>query len=120
MPRAQPSLLVGSGSGSAVQSSCAEGQAGAIDYGEDHYTCFQFDYDWRRDIVESAQRLHAFVLKKRRYVQEEIRKRFIVSDADVRFDLVAHSMGGLVARYYLRYGAADLPADGSLPPLTWE
>ena len=28
-------------------------------------------------------------------------------------------MGGLVARYYLRYGVADLPDDGSLPPLTW-
>ena len=29
-------------------------------------------------------------------------------------------MGSLVARYYLRYGAADLPADGSLPLVTWE
>lgn len=28
-------------------------------------------------------------------------------------------MGGLVARYYLRYGAADLPEDGSLPEITW-
>ena len=36
-----------------------------------------------------------------------------------RFDIVAHSMGGLVARYYLRYGATDLPEDGSLPPVTW-
>jgi len=26
----------------------------------------------------------------------------------------------LVARYYLRYGAADLPEAGSLPPVTWE
>ena len=25
----------------------------------------------------------------------------------------------MVARYYLRYGAADLPEDGSLPKLTW-
>jgi len=38
----------------------------------------------------------------------------------VKFDLVAHSMGSLVARYYLRYGPADLPEDGSLPELTWE
>jgi hypothetical protein len=28
-------------------------------------------------------------------------------------------MGGLVARYYLRYGTQDLPADGSLPQLNW-
>ena len=28
-------------------------------------------------------------------------------------------MGGLVARYFLRYGTQDLPPDGSLPDLTW-
>ena len=28
-------------------------------------------------------------------------------------------MGGLVLRYYLRYGTAPLPDDGSLPELTW-
>ena len=34
------------------------GLEGAIDYGDHHYTCFQFDYDWRRDNVENAARLH--------------------------------------------------------------
>ena len=29
-------------------------------------------------------------------------------------------MGGLVARYYLRYGVQDLPEDESLPKLTWD
>jgi hypothetical protein len=29
-------------------------------------------------------------------------------------------MGGLVARYYLRYGVQDLPRDGCLSKLTWE
>ena len=29
-------------------------------------------------------------------------------------------MGGLVTRYYLRYGNQDLPADGSMPNLTWQ
>ncbi|WP_089945266.1 esterase/lipase family protein [Candidatus Entotheonella palauensis] len=95
------------------------GQAGAIQYGKGHYTCFQYDYDWRRDIVESAKQLHAFIVEKRAYVQAETAKRHGIQDLDVKFDIIAHSMGGLVARYYLRYGAADLPADGSLPLLTW-
>ncbi|MEE8260578.1 MAG: hypothetical protein V3R14_06210, partial [Nitrospinaceae bacterium] len=29
--------------------------AGAVDYGPGHFTCFQFGFDWRRDIVESAK-----------------------------------------------------------------
>ena len=97
----------------------ALGISGAIDYGEGHYTCFQFDYDWRRDIVESAKSLDRFIQEKTRYVQEETEKRFGIKLENVKFDIVAHSMGGLVARYYLRYGGADLPEDGSLPELTW-
>jgi hypothetical protein len=95
------------------------GLAGGVDYGGDHFTCFQFDYDWRRDNVENAQRLHAFIEEKRAYLQREYAKRYGIAQADVRFDIAAHSMGGLLARYYLMYGPQDLPAGGSLPALDW-
>jgi pimeloyl-ACP methyl ester carboxylesterase len=95
-------------------------EAGIVDYGDRHFTCFQFPYDWRRDIVESAAELDRFIKEKRKYVQGEIEKRFGIKDYDVKFDIVAHSMGGLVARYYLRYGVQDLPEDESLPKLTWD
>lgn len=94
-------------------------KAGAVSYGNDHYTCFQFDYDWRRDNVENAQRLYQFILEKRIQVRKEIEKRFKVQNPDVRFDIVAHSMGGLVTRYMLLYGDQDLPEDGSVPQVTW-
>jgi len=94
-------------------------EAGAVDYGPGHFTCFQFAYDWRKDNVENAQRLHAFIEEKRSYVQQQYKERFGVEDHDVRFDIVAHSMGGLVSRYYLRYGDADLRDDGQAPKPTW-
>ena len=46
-------------------------------------------------------------------------KRRYGTDTEVKFDIVAHSMGGLITRYFLRFGDADLPADGSVPPTTW-
>ncbi len=90
-----------------------------IDYGDNHFTCFQFDYDWRRDVAESAARLDVFIAERRAYIQQEYRRRYGIAHANVKFDLVAHSMGGLVARYYLRYGAQPLPRDGSPPRLDW-
>ncbi len=95
------------------------GRAGAVDYGSDHYTCFQFDYDWRRDNVETAQRLARFLEAKGAEVRQERRRRFGVDPGEVRFDIVAHSMGALPLRYFLRFGDAELPADGSTPPVTW-
>ncbi len=95
------------------------GMSGAIDYGDDHFTCFQFPYDWRRDISEAAAELDAFLEEQEEYVRTEYGTRYAHSGEPVRFDVVAHSMGGMVLRYYLRYGAAPLPEDGSLPELTW-
>jgi pimeloyl-ACP methyl ester carboxylesterase len=53
--------------------------------------------------------------------QHQVRAgRGLPDGTPVRVDVVAHSMGGLVLRYYLRYGPHALPDDGSLPELTWE
>lgn len=94
------------------------GLSGAVDYGPKHYTCFQFDYDWRRSCAENAASLGRFIEQKRRYVETEHQKRF-GRTGRIKFDLVAHSMGGMVARYFMRYGTTPLPADGTLPALTW-
>ena len=92
------------------------GMSGAIDYGDEHFTCFQFPYDWRRSNAENAKALHAFLVEKKAYVEEIYREMGI--EHDVKFDIVAHSMGGLLTRYYLRYGTQDLR--GETPPtLDW-
>ena len=92
----------------------------SVDYGTDHFTCFQFDYDWRKDIAYNAAALKTFIEERRAFVQRKYKEDFGIENADVKFDLVAHSMGGLLTRYFLRYGDQSLPEDGSLPELTWE
>ncbi|MEO0957594.1 MAG: hypothetical protein AAFR84_11660 [Pseudomonadota bacterium] len=81
---------------------------------------FEFPYDWRRDVVEAARILDDFIKRKKEQVRQVRAERFGAVPKDVKFDIVAHSMGTLVVRYYLMYGGQDLPADGSLPELTWE
>ena len=62
---------------------------------------YVFVYDWRQDNLQSARKLDQLI--------EQIRKDY--HDPDLRVDLVAHSMGGLIARYYLRYGIVDVLDD---------
>jgi len=76
---------------------------------------FNFDYDWRRDLIETAQALGRFVLARR----DEVAAERGVPPEEVRFDMLAHSMGGMVARYFLMYGFAEPGPDGALPPITW-
>jgi pimeloyl-ACP methyl ester carboxylesterase len=80
-------------------------------------TCYEFSYDWRRSCDENAVRLAALVEKETRLI--EAKRRAAGSSRPVRFDIVAHSQGALLARYYLRYGGQSLPENGELPDLNW-
>ena len=93
---------------------------GVVDYGNDHYTCFQYAYDWRRDLVEGARKLDRYINSRREFVQAKIEENYGIKDYDVKINLIAHSMGGLLLRYYLMFGNADLPKDGSIPEVTWK
>jgi hypothetical protein len=75
----------------------------------DRDTFYVFPYDWRRDNVESAQLFYRRV--------EELKQK--LGRPDLRFNIVAHSMGGLVSRYAAMYGDADLPAGDAAPQPTW-
>ncbi len=68
--------------------------------GERRY--YIFAYDWRQDNVTHAAALDRFI--------DQVRRDY--ANPDLRVDIVAHSMGGLVSRYYLRYGPVDV-LDGS-------
>lgn len=65
-----------------------------------------FAYDWRQDNVLTARKLDALI--------EQIRRD--CGDPALRVDIVAHSMGGLVTRYFLRYGDRDVLDDNALQP----
>lgn len=60
---------------------------------------YVFAYDWRRDNVENARILIGKIERLKRAINRD----------ELRFNVVAHSMGGLIARYAAMYGAADLP-----------
>ncbi|MGR8950331.1 MAG: esterase/lipase family protein, partial [Gammaproteobacteria bacterium] len=44
---------------------------------------------------------------------EQIRRDY--QQPDLKVDIVAHSMGGLIPRYFMRYGKTDVTADNDLP-----
>lgn len=59
---------------------------------------YVFAYDWRLDIVDNVRALHALV----QAIQTDY------GNPQQQVDIVAHSMGGLIARYYLRHGSEDV------------
>ena len=97
------------------------GAGGALDKLDDYIddrrheaNAFEFGYDWRRSLDENAIRLGEYIRQVTRFVQLQ-RGSF----APVKFDIVAHSMGGLIARYYLQYGEQLLPAGEAKPIANW-
>ena len=106
------SLLTGGPAGEAAYD-------GNLDWGDEHFTCFQFDYDWRRSIPENAARLSVFLEARAADVRTERARRYGAAAADepVKFDLVGHSLGGLIARWYLRFG--DQGSGPEVPKVTW-
>ncbi|HEX6728364.1 MAG TPA: hypothetical protein VF074_00060 [Pyrinomonadaceae bacterium] len=75
----------------------------------DKDTYYIFAYDWRKDNVGNAREL----IRRIERLKEKLRR------PDLRFNVVAHSMGGLIARYAAIYGDADhLDGDQEILP-TW-
>lgn len=66
---------------------------------------YTFIYDWRQDNVISAGQLADMV--------DQIQKDY--GDPNLKVDIVAHSMGGLIARYYMRYGRVDVTDSNDFP-----
>lgn len=70
---------------------------------------YVFPYDWRLDNVGNARLL----VRRVEALKRKLRR------PDLKFDVVAHSMGGLIARYAAMYGDADLPPANRKPVPTW-
>ncbi|MDQ3908566.1 MAG: hypothetical protein M3268_09520 [Acidobacteriota bacterium] len=87
-----------------------EGSWDAPAPGDDADTFYVFPYDWRRDNVETARLL----IRRIDALKQKLNR------PDLRFNVLGHSMGGLVARYAAAYGEADLPPAGVAPQPTWD
>lgn len=75
----------------------------------DRDTFYTFVYDWRRDNVQIAQQL----MERIGLLKGKLDK------PELRFNVIAISMGGLIARYAAMYGVDDVPAPDRAPVVTW-
>ncbi|HMQ03844.1 MAG TPA: hypothetical protein PKD26_08000 [Pyrinomonadaceae bacterium] len=69
-------------------------------------TFYVFPYDWRRDNVENARAL----VRKIESLKQKLGR------PNLKFNVLSHSMGGLIARYAAMYGNSDIPASVSRVP----
>jgi len=76
-----------------------EGKWDAPDENGFQDTYYVFPYDWRLDNVENARLL----------INQIDSLKTKLKRPDLKFNIIAHSMGGLIARYAAMYGNADLP-----------
>ena len=72
-------------------------------HGQKRY--YVFSYDWRQDNVATVRALDKFIAT----IQEDY------GDPALEVDIVAHSMGGLITRYFVRYGTVDVLDDNDFP-----
>jgi pimeloyl-ACP methyl ester carboxylesterase len=84
-------------------------QLGDINNPKPDDSAFIYYYDWRRDNVDSAIGLGRAIRK----IKARLRA------PDLRFDIVAHSMGGYLAEYYLKYGMVDVLDHPGEAPVTY-
>lgn len=70
---------------------------------------YVFPYDWRLDNVENARRLVSSV--------ESLKKK--LDNPGLKFDIVAHSLGGIISRYAVMYGDAELQLGNKKLTPTW-
>lgn len=69
---------------------------------------YVFLYDWRKSNFDAIQKLHVLI--------EQIRRDY--QDPDLKVDIIAHSNGGLIARYYLQYGPQSVESRKN--PQAWQ
>ena len=70
---------------------------------EDQSAVIPFAYDWREDLLEAVRGLDMTIQQLRAEGKDDI-------------SLIAHSLGGLIVSYYLRYGIQDIESASE----TWE
>ena len=63
-------------------------------------------YDWRKDNMVAVRKLHALI--------EQIRQDY--RNPKQQVDILAHSNGGLIANYYIRYGPQDVLEQPAFTP----
>lgn len=86
----------------------APGEAGTPPPPDARRRYYTLAYDWRQPNIVAVRQLHALI--------DQLRRDF--DDPNLRVDIIAHSNGGLIANYYLRYGPNDVLEDAVPTPWT--